>query len=138
MRLGLGSFWWPSVWSEHMSSTGDHSPYELLGVPPTASMVEIKRSYLQLATQYHPDKVAHLAPEFRALAEQRMKDLNAAYDAIKKIRHAPAWKPDLHSTSSSSQASQHEEGSPSPSAGMPADQEVFMAYTAEISRTVPS
>jgi hypothetical protein len=101
-------------------------------------MVEIKRTYLQLATQYHPDKVAHLAPEFRALAEQRMKDLNAAYDAIKKIRHAPAWKPDIHSTSSSSQASQHEEGSPSPSAGMPADQEVFMAYTAEISRTVPS
>src|SRR5262245_35884141 len=101
MRLRLWSFWWPSVWSEHMSSTGDHSPYELLGVPLTASMVDITRAYRQLATQVHPDKVAHLAPEFRALAEQRMKDLNAAYDAIKKMQHDPAWTPDIHRTSPS-------------------------------------
>jgi hypothetical protein len=121
-----------------MNSTGDHSPYELLGVPPMASMGEITRAYRQLATQVHPDKVAHLAPEFRALAEQRMKDLNAVYAAIKKMRHDPTWKPDLHSTSPSPQASQPEAGSHSPSADMPADKEVLMAYTAEISRTVPS
>src|SRR5262245_45746635 len=138
MRLRLWSFWWPSVWSEHMNSTGDHSPYELLGVPPTASMVDITRAYRQLATQVHPDKVAHLAPEFHALAEQRMQDLNAAYDAIKKMQHDPAWTPDLHSPSPSPHASQPEESSVSPSAGMPTDKEVFMAYTAEISRTVPS
>jgi preprotein translocase subunit Sec63 len=28
---------------------------------------------------YHPDKVASLAPEFQALAEQRMKEINAAF-----------------------------------------------------------
>jgi preprotein translocase subunit Sec63 len=28
---------------------------------------------------YHPDKVASLAAEFRELAEQRMKEINAAY-----------------------------------------------------------
>jgi hypothetical protein len=101
-------------------------------------MVDIRRTYRQLAIQVHPDKVAHLAPEFRALAEQRMKDLNAAYNAIKKLRHDPTWKPDIHRTSPSPQASQPEEGSPSPSADMPADKEVLMAYTAEISRTIPS
>jgi DnaJ-domain-containing protein 1 len=30
-------------------------------------------------SQYHPDKVATLGPEIRALAEQRAKELNAAY-----------------------------------------------------------
>ena len=42
-----------------------------------------------LEVRYHPNKVAHLAPEFRALAEQRMKDLNVAYNAIKKLQHDP-------------------------------------------------
>ena len=31
---------------------------------------------------YHPDKVAGLAPEYYAIAEQKMKDINAAYAQI--------------------------------------------------------
>jgi DnaJ-domain-containing protein 1 len=33
---------------------------------------------------YHPDKVAGLAPEFQALADRRMKEINAAYEAVKQ------------------------------------------------------
>jgi len=35
-----------------------------------------------MAQQYHPDKVATLAPEFRELAERRMKEINTAYDEL--------------------------------------------------------
>jgi len=55
--------------------------YDVLKVPPTAGAEEIKASYRRLIAQYHPDKVATLAPEFRALAEEKSKELNAAYEA---------------------------------------------------------
>ncbi len=60
------------------------SPYEVLGVKPNASRSELAAKYRELVQQYHPDKVAHLAPEFREVAEQRMKEINAAYDLLKR------------------------------------------------------
>jgi DnaJ-domain-containing protein 1 len=33
---------------------------------------------------YHPDKMAGLAPEFQVIAESRMKELNAAYELLKR------------------------------------------------------
>jgi len=35
--------------------------------------------------KYHPDKVTHLGQEFRSVAEEKMKEINAAYDFLKKI-----------------------------------------------------
>ncbi|MSQ22863.1 MAG: J domain-containing protein [Dehalococcoidia bacterium] len=62
------------------------SPHEVLGVRPGASQEEIASAYRLLVRQYHPDKVADLGPELRELAEQRMKEINAAYESLK--RHA--------------------------------------------------
>ena len=62
------------------------SPHEVLGVRRGASKDEIISRYRELVRQYHPDKVTHMAPEFREVAERRMKEINAAYDALK--RHA--------------------------------------------------
>ena len=53
-------------------------PYEVLGVPRDASDEEIKKAYRRLAKQYHPD----VNPGNRQ-AEEKMKEINAAYDAIK-------------------------------------------------------
>ncbi len=58
--------------------------YATLGLEKGASMEEIKKAYRKLSMQYHPDKVAHLGDEFRAIAEAKMKDINAAYDYFKK------------------------------------------------------
>jgi hypothetical protein len=58
------------------------SPHGVLGVPTTATREEITRAYKLLAQQYHPDKVNHLAPEFRELAERKMREINAAYKTI--------------------------------------------------------
>ena len=58
-------------------------PYTVLGVGRSASAAEIKQAYRRLAGQYHPDKVAHLGKEFQELAEERFKQIQAAYQELK-------------------------------------------------------
>lgn len=62
----------------------DRSPYDVLGVAPGASMSDITAAYYEQARKNHPDKVANLDPEFRELAERRMKAINAAYQELKR------------------------------------------------------
>ena len=59
-----------------------------LGVSDNATLDEISAAYRQLAQMYHPDKVAGLAPEFQALAEHRMKEINIAYASLKHLHNA--------------------------------------------------
>ena len=63
--------------------SGVASAFLLLGLQPGASSDEASAAYKSLAAQNHPDKVAHMAPEFRELAERKMRELNAAYDQIR-------------------------------------------------------
>ncbi len=60
----------------------DRPAHEVLGVTPDATQAEIKAAYQRLIRQYHPDRVADLGPEIRAVAERRAKEINAAYDAL--------------------------------------------------------
>jgi preprotein translocase subunit Sec63 len=46
-----------------------------------------------MAQMYHPDKVASLAPEYREIAERRMKEINAAYIALKAKGQTIAMTP---------------------------------------------
>jgi DnaJ-domain-containing protein 1 len=59
-------------------------PYETLGLDrarrPGAE--EVQAAYRKLAQQYHPDRVNHLAPEFRALAERKFREITKARDLI--------------------------------------------------------
>lgn len=58
--------------------------YATLGLTKGATPEEIKKAYRKLSMQYHPDKVRHLGDEFRAIAEEKMKEINAAYDYLTK------------------------------------------------------
>jgi hypothetical protein len=62
----------------------DEGALKMLGLNANASTGEISAAYRHLAQMYHPDKVAGLAPEFQMLADKRMKEINAAYEALKQ------------------------------------------------------
>ena len=59
-------------------------PYSVLGVPRGASEEEIKKAYRALARKYHPDN--YTDSPLSDLAEEKMKEINEAYDAIGKER----------------------------------------------------
>lgn len=58
--------------------------YAVLGLEPGADGIAIKKAYRTLSMQYHPDKVRHLGAEFQGVAEEKMKEINAAYEYFKK------------------------------------------------------
>lgn len=57
-------------------------PYKVLGVSPNADMDEVKQAYRRLAKKYHPDN--YVNNPLSNLAEEKMKEINEAYDAIVK------------------------------------------------------
>lgn len=60
--------------------------YVVLDVDRGASRAVITAAYRARISQYHPDKVARMGPEIRALAEKKSAEINAAYEmAIKNI-----------------------------------------------------
>jgi len=63
--------------------------YDVLGLPTTATDIDIKRTYRTLIRKYHPDKLhaAGFAPDKIAEATEQMKRINAAYADICKIRN---------------------------------------------------
>lgn len=59
-------------------------PYAVLGVPESATDEEVKRAYRELARKYHPDNYQN--NPLADLAEEKMKEINAAYEEINKRR----------------------------------------------------
>ena len=62
--------------------------YRVLGVEPTAEVKAIKLAYRRLMSQHHPDKLVSrgLPESMRANAEQRTREIRAAYERIKTQR----------------------------------------------------
>lgn len=61
-----------------------NDPYTTLGVSRYASDEEIKRAYRELARKYHPDN--YVNNPLADLAQEKMKEINEAYDVIQKER----------------------------------------------------
>ena len=60
--------------------------YKILGIPPAATLQEIKRSFRRLALQYHPDKNAG-----SAIAEAHFIEIQEAYKVLSDARQREAY-----------------------------------------------
>ncbi len=61
-----------------------NDPYKVLGVSRDATDEEIKKAYRELARKYHPDN--YVNNPLSELVEEKMKEINEAYDRIQKER----------------------------------------------------
>lgn len=62
--------------------------YRLLGVTPGSSLQEINQAYVHALTQLHPDRLSD-EPGRQRSAQARIREINEAYVAIKKLYHSP-------------------------------------------------
>ncbi|MFP2930187.1 J domain-containing protein, partial [Pyxidicoccus sp. 3LG] len=58
--------------------------WAVLGLSRDVSLDEARKVFRALVTQYHPDKVAHLAPEFHELAERRTREILEAWEEVER------------------------------------------------------
>jgi curved DNA-binding protein CbpA len=65
--------------------------YQLLEIPPTATLDTIKRAFRLQIARYHPDKVQHLGKEFQDMAAERAAELTEAYRILSDEQRRAAY-----------------------------------------------
>ena len=85
-----------------------NDPYKVLNVSPSASDEEVKKAYRDLARKYHPDNY-HDNP-LADLAQEKMKEINAAYDEIITARRSAKHTGGTAGSSAGSAGSQRRYG----------------------------
>jgi DnaJ like chaperone protein len=69
------------------SRPSEVDPYAVLGIDRSANEREVKQAYRRLMSQHHPDKLGSDVPdELKRRAEDRAREINAAYERIKSER----------------------------------------------------
>lgn len=81
-------------------------PYSVLGVKHDASDDEIKEAYRNLVRKYHPDNYSDDNP-LKDLANEKMQEVNEAYDEIQKMRENAKNNNTDYDTSNSYQGSSY-------------------------------
>ena len=61
-------------------------PYAVLGIDASASDEDVELAWRRAMSEYHPDRVATAASEIRDLAGKRAREINGAYETIKRQR----------------------------------------------------
>jgi hypothetical protein len=95
LNRGRNSLYGQATESPAQNSNSDHSaapslPVDIvqamsvLGLQPGCTAEEIVAAYRHMAQMYHPDKTMGLGPELQKLADQRMKEINAAHQTVRR------------------------------------------------------
>ena len=58
----------------------------VLEISPSATDNEVRTAYRKMAMKNHPDKVATLGPDVQKVAEEKFRQVQEAYETIKKER----------------------------------------------------
>jgi DnaJ like chaperone protein len=84
--LGLHGDIFNTVKRQFVSDLSHH--YAMLGLEDGADMSTVKKAYRKLVTEYHPDKIVSkgLPEDFIDFAEEKFREINEAYEAIKKAK----------------------------------------------------
>lgn len=60
---------------------------KILELPENATIEMIKSAYKQKMMEYHPDRVSNLGKELQNLAVMKTKEINQAYEFLKKLKN---------------------------------------------------
>lgn len=64
--------------------------YEALEIEPGTEFGEVREAYLDLVKVWHPDRHQGASERLRARAEQKLKDITAAYEKLRGVAEGPA------------------------------------------------
>ncbi|OVE77805.1 hypothetical protein BVX98_01915 [bacterium F11] len=67
-----------------VSSSPKRDPYAVLDLSPSASQEEILKAYRKRMAEYHPDKVTHLGKDLQETAHIKTREIQEAYETLKK------------------------------------------------------
>ncbi|MGY0391358.1 TerB family tellurite resistance protein [Bizionia sp. KMM 8389] len=82
--LGIRSMDYESI--KAMFYDSSDNAYKILEIDKTASVAEIKTAYRKMAKKYHPDRVIHLGKEHQQGAEEKFRQVQAAYEQLQNER----------------------------------------------------
>lgn len=82
--LGISSRDYESI--KAMFYNSSDNAYKVLEITKSATDDEVKKAYRKMAKKYHPDKVIHLGKEHQKGAEEKFRQVQAAYEQIQKER----------------------------------------------------
>ena len=82
--LGISSRDYESI--KAMFYNSSDNAYKVLEIDKNASVDDIKKAYRKMAKKYHPDRVIHLGKEHQKGAEEKFRQVQAAYEQLQKER----------------------------------------------------
>ena len=88
VACAVAGYWAVNLWLKLRGDrdTRDHEAvtlsnwYRILGVREDAGKDEIVAAYRRKVGEYHPDRVARMGEEIRAVADRKTQQINAAYE----------------------------------------------------------
>lgn len=85
-HTGFGDTGYNSGSNGFARASYNKDPYKVLGINSNASDDDVRKAYRKMAMKYHPDRVAGMGEEMQRNAAEQMKEINQAYDEIKRRR----------------------------------------------------
>jgi DnaJ like chaperone protein len=82
--LGISNKDYESIKAMFYDST--NNAYKVLEIDKSVSDDAVKKAYRKMAKKYHPDRVGHLGKEHQEGAEEKFRQVQAAYEHIQKKR----------------------------------------------------